>query len=422
MPHPTSGAARSPVRGLGRDFHLLATGQTLSWLGSSFQPIALTVAIIGSHRSISTLGGLMAVLVTSQMLWTLVGGVVADRFEARRVMIVADLVRAAAVGGLAVAFATGHASTWLLAVLMVAMGTGTAFFGPAMRAIKQIIVLPDQRKTANSMLSGLSTGSKIIGGPALAGLIVGIAGAPTGFAVNAVSFLASAAAVSLLTVRAEQSSSNGFRADLLGGLRTVRGQDWLVWGVSSAAVVHLAIGVLTVLVDVVAFRHLGGAHALAIILAAQGAGGLLGSTVAAKLRPGRPLVVGYVALLALPLWVSSYVWSPHLAVVAALAVVGFLGMVFFGIQWETALQDHVPQDRMARVASWDILTSFIGMPVGNALAGPLADALGMNTVLLGAAVVLAIAGVFPLLAPGTRRLSTAPPGHRVPAHAARQAA
>lgn len=408
MPDPSPGATRSPVRGLGRDFRLLATGQALSWLGSTFQPIALTVAIIGAGRSISTLGGLMAVLVASQMIWTLVGGVVADRFEARRVMIVADLVRAVAVGGIAVGFATDHASVWLLAVFMVAMGTGSAFFGPAMRAIKQIIVLPEHRKAANSTLSALSTGSKIIG-PTLAGVVVGFAGAPTGFAVNALSFLASAGAVTLLTVRAERSpQSGGFRSDFLRGLKTVQGQDWLVWGISSAAVVHVAIGILTVLVDVVAFRELGGAHALAIILAAQGAGGLLGSTVAAKLRPRRPLVVGYVALLTMPLWISSYVWSTHVSVVAALAVLGFLGMVFFGIQWETALQDHVPTDRMARVASWDILTSFIGMPVGNAIAGPLADTLGMDTVLIGAALVLAVAGVFPLLAPGTRRLGAKP--------------
>ncbi len=405
MLHLSPGATHSPVRGLGRDFRLLATGQGLSMLGATFQPIALTVAIIGSHRSVSTLGVLMAVLVASQMMWTLVGGVIADRLEARRVVIVADLVRAGAAAGMAVTFATGHASTLLLAGLMVVMGTGSAFFGPAMRSIKQIIVQPDQRKSANSVLSALSSSTSIIG-PTLAGVIVGFAGAPVGFTINALSFVISTAAVAMLAVRVPRASSDGFRADFIGGFKALRAQDWLLWGVSSAAVVHLAIGVLVVLVDVVAFRDLGGAPALGIIAAAQGAGGLAGSLLAMRLRPGRPLVVGYVALLTMPIWISTYVWSSHLSVIVAFAVIGFLGMVFFGIQWETAIQDHVPHDRIARVASWDILTSFIGMPVGNALAGPLSDAWGMNAVLTVAAIVLAVAGVFPLLSHGTRHLGS----------------
>jgi len=94
--------------------------------------------------------------------------------------------------------------------------------------------------------------------------------------------------------------------------------------------------------------------------------------------------------------------------VMALAVFGFLGMIYFNIQWETAIQDHVPHDKMARVSSWDILTSFIGMPVGNALAGPLTGMFGLDAVLLGGAAVLLVAGLFPLLARGTRTLSATP--------------
>lgn len=410
MPNLSTGATRTPTRGLGHDFHLLAVGQGLSWLGSAFQPIALAVAILGSGRSVGLLGGLLAVLVAAQMIWTLVGGVLADRFEARVVMIVADLTRALAVGGLAAAFATDHTSVLLLGALMIVMGTGSAFFGPAMRSLKPIVVEPGQRKSANSLLSALSTGSDVVG-PALAGLLVGLLGAPFGFTVNAVSFLASAVAVSLIGVRVERgdaASRRSFRSDLVGGWQAVRSKDWLVWGIFSAAVLHIATGVLVVVVQVVAYRKLGGAHALGLIAAAQGVGGLVGSLLAMRLKPRRPLVVGYLALCALPLWVASYVWTSQLLVVMALAVFGFLGMIYFNIQWETAIQDHVPHDKMARVSSWDILTSFIGMPVGNALAGPLTGMFGLDAVLLGGAAVLLVAGLFPLLARGTRTLSATP--------------
>ncbi|WP_186526306.1 MFS transporter [Leekyejoonella antrihumi] len=410
MPGPLTGATGTPTRGLGHDFHLLAVGQGLSWLGSTFQPIALAVAILGSGRSVSMLGILLAVLVAAQMLWTLVGGVLADRFEARLVMITADLTRAAAVGGMAMAFATDHTSLLLLGGLMVVMGTGSAFFGPAMRAVKPIVVAPDQRKSANSLLSALSTGSDVVG-PVLAGVLVGLIGAPFGFAVNAVSFLASAVAVSLIRVRVvrhKTTTGRSFRSDLVVGWQTVRSNDWLVWGIFSAAVLHIATGVLVVVVQVVAFRELGGAHALGLIAAAQGVGGVVGSLLAMRLRPRRPLMVGYLTLCAMPLWISSYVWSSELLVVMSMAALGFLGMIYFNIQWETAIQDHVPHDMMARVSSWDILTSFIGMPIGYALAGLLTDRFGLNSILLGGAVVLLFAGMFPLVARGTRTLEARP--------------
>ena len=83
---------------------------------------------------------------------------------------------------------------------------------------------------------------------------------------------------------------------------------------------------------------------------------------------------------------------------------GYAGLIFFDVCWETAIQDHVPHHLMARVASWDTLTSFLGMPLGNALAGPLSQWFGMDRVLAGCAGMLFLASVSPLLVSGTRTL------------------
>jgi MFS family permease len=93
-----------------------------------------------------------------------------------------------------------------------------------------------------------------------------------------------------------------------------------------------------------------------------------------------------------------------LAAVLAGAVLGYAGLFYFDVAWETAIQDHVPHRVLARVASWDIVTSFAAMPIGSALAGPLASAFGIRTVLAGCAVILLAAAIVPLLVKGSRTI------------------
>jgi MFS family permease len=111
------------------------------------------------------------------------------------------------------------------------------------------------------------------------------------------------------------------------------------------------------------------------------------------------------------------VWPATLVAVLAGAVIGWAGLIFFDVAWETAIQDQVPQSALGRVASWDTLTSFIAMPIGNALAGPLADRFGVSPVLTVCAAILLASAASQLLIPGSRRLTRAkatPPGHTAP--------
>ena len=71
----------------------------------------------------------------------------------------------------------------------------------------------------------------------------------------------------------------------------------------------------------------------------------------------------------MPIWVLSYVWPGTLTGVLLGACIGYSGLMFFSVCWDTAIQNHVPHELLARVSSWDMLTSFVGMPLGQALAG-----------------------------------------------------
>ncbi|MGN6330644.1 MAG: MFS transporter [Motilibacteraceae bacterium] len=389
-----------------RDFRLLACGQALSWLGNGFQTVALATAVVLAGGGPGQLGTVMAVSVVAMLLATLFGGVWADRLQPVAVMAVSDVVRLVAAAGTAVLFL--RPGTHLLPLcLLTALASGAgAFFGPAMSSLRPALVAPERRQRANAILGLLQTGSRVLG-PAAGGLVVAVFGASTGFAVDAVSFLASVVSVLLIRVRVERTAPRtGMLREMGEGWVEIRRRDWLLSGVLAATVYHVANGVVLVLAPVLAVSTLGGARAAGFVVAAEGVGGVVGSAVAMRHRPRHLLTAGWCALLLMTLWPVSFVWPATLVAVMAGAAVGYAGLSFFGVSWDTSLQDHVPHGVLARVNSWDFLTSFIAMPLGSALAGPLSARLGDGPLLLGCAAVLLLASASPLLVAGTRRLTS----------------
>ncbi|MCP2321539.1 putative MFS family arabinose efflux permease [Hamadaea flava] len=392
------------MKQMSRDFRLLAAGQGLSWLGNGFQTVALAVAILLAGGGAGDLGLVMAASVVAMLCGTLFGGVWADRMQPQRVMVLSDVVRAVAATGIALVFGTGHyALPLVMAFAAISAGAG-AFFGPAFTSLKPMLVPADRRQSANATLSLLQTTCAVIG-PALGGLVVARFGATTGFAVNAFSFAVSTVTALLIRARVTRPPRQGMLRELGAGWLEIRRRDWLLVGVLAATVYHIANGVVLVLIQVLAIERLGGASAAGLVAAAEGLGGVVGAAVGMRFKPRRLLRAGWLTLMLMPVWVLVYVWPGVLTAVAAGAVVGYAGLAFFSVAWETALQDHIPHDRLARVASWDMLTSFLAMPLGNALAGPLASAFGYDPVLVVCAIVLLGASVTPLAVAGSRRLT-----------------
>jgi hypothetical protein len=140
-----------------------------------------------------------------------------------------------------------------------------------------------------------------------------------------------------------------------------------------------------------------------------------GAAIALRWRPRRLLRAGWLTLTLMALWPLAYVWPGVLVAVMAGAVLGYAGLSFYAVAWDTAVQDHVPHRLLARVTSWDVLTSFLALPLGNALAGPVSSALGVNRTLTIGALILLVASLVPLALTGTRRLTRVTPGVVAPA-------
>lgn len=400
--------APSPVKsGVWRehDFRWLATGQGLSWVGDAFQPVALAVAVLAHGGSAGDLGIPLATSMVARLLCSLAGGVWADRLTPQRIMVVVDVVRLLAAAGLALLFASGTWSVWSLSALLAVSGAAAAFFTPAMIALKPNLVPVGLRQSCNGVLTMLQTGAGVVG-PMTAGAVVAVFGAPAGFTVNAVSFACSAVCVTRVRARPRREERSGFLAELRGGLTAIRSRPWLRAGIVSAGAYHLGNGVVLVLMPVVAMRSLGGAHAVGLAESAAGLGGLVGGVIAMRIRVARPLLLAWPMLTVLPLGLMSYVWPKTLPAVLLGTMLGFVALMFLDVLWETTIQAHVPPQQLARVGSWDILTSFVMIPLGNALAGPLSARFGTGTVMTVCCAYMALCALTPLLTRSTWQVST----------------
>jgi MFS family permease len=386
-----------------RDVRLLLVGQGLSWVGDAFNPIALSVAVVLSGGGTAELGVILASGVVARLLCSLVGGVWADRVTPHRIMVVADLARAASVGATAVAFAVlDEPPAALLAALAAVTAGAGAFFFPAFVSLRPLIVPTAGLQTANAAISFLQSGAQLAG-PVLAGLVVAAFGPVPGFTVNALTFAWSAVCVARLRARAGHvPARTSLLSEVREGLVEIRSRDWLWTSLVSAAMFHVASGVFIVLVEVTTVRDLGGAHALGLVTAALGLGGLVGGLVAMRLQPRRMLLWAFVALGLFPLFPLGFAWPGGLLAILALALVAQAGLLYFDVGWQTAIQQGVPHDRLARVASWDVLISFVALPVGNVLAGPLSEHVTTDVLMAGIAVWMLVAGCCPLLVRSVR--------------------
>jgi MFS family permease len=371
-----------------RPFRLLWSGRTASALGDSLIPVALAFAVLEIGGGASGLGIVLASFTISRASVMVVGGVWADRLPRRAVMIAADLIRVGSQAATAGLLLGGVARVWQLAVLQAVSGAAGSFFTPASSALVPQAVSPPRLQQANSLLS-LSQSATNIFGPAAAGAIVAVAGPGWCFAIDAASFLVSACFVAAMHVQAAvRPAAQRFWGDLADGWREVRLHRWLTAGFLGFALGNVGIGMFFVLGPVVSREHLGGAQAWGLILAAGAVGGVVGGFVAYRIRPRRPVAAAFAiwSVGALPAF-ALIGPSPIAVIMVAVAVLGCAVLVGNAL-WETALQQEVRRDRLARVVSIDLLLSLCLMPAGQALAGPLAAALGTRAALVIAGTLM----------------------------------
>jgi len=120
---------------------------------------------------------------------------------------------------------------------------------------------------------------------------------------------------------------------------------------------------------------------------------IVAGVVALRYRPQRPLLVATLAVLTMAPLLALLGLAAPLALILPTAFVAGVGLELYGVFWDTTLQQHIPDEKLSRVSSYDVLGSFALIPVGVAVMGPISNAIGVADTLMGAALVVVLATV-----------------------------
>lgn len=423
----------TPQRGLrlayalqSRSFAVFWLGQTFSALGDGAFATALAIAVYQLTGSSLAMGLFLMAQIIPELIFTLFGGVAADRLPRRLVLVCSDVGRAVVVLLIALLAWLNLLQLWHLFVLAVLFGIIGSFFHPSYRAITPELVVKTHLSSANA-LTELSVQLGNLLGPILgAGLVVLSGGsASMAFAFDSLTFVISVcslAAIRLVAKVAQESSNEGEIAtvhaaglsgmlrDIRDGFRTILRSSWLLWSMIAAAFGLMAYkGAIAVSLPKLVFAvYSSGPWLLAAITTTVGLGAIAGALFAGQVhfrRRGIVGLLGYV-LSGVALMVFSLPF-PHsvvpFVVLPAAFLVGF-GINVMQIIWVTLLYELVPSHKLGRVSSVDLLGSLGLLPIGYVLAGWLGDRVGPAAVFLLGGIVMVVLNLLPMLVRDIRRL------------------
>lgn len=395
-----------------REFRLLFIGQTTSRLGSAMAPVALAFAILNTLGGSATdIGIVLAVRQVAVIVLLLFGGVWSDRLPRHHVMVSSNVVSGASQAGVAALLLTGHARLWELAALAALNGASSAFFFPASTGIIPQTVPATMLQQANATLR-LAINSTNITGAAVGGVVVAATSPGIAIAVDAASYALAAVSIGAMHLPAGlRMQGSSVLHELREGWRDFWSRPWLWAIVIQFGLVNAAVaGTEAVLGPAVAKDHLGGAAGWGAVLAAQSIGLVSCGVLMLRWRPQRILRIATYSVFALALILVALAVPAPLPVVIASAFLTGFGIEIFGVLWDTAVMQEIPQEKLSRISSYDALGSWVLMPLGFILAGPIAAAVGTRATFAGAAVLTVGATALVLLSRDVRTLE-----RRVPA-------
>jgi len=373
-------------------------GQIVSNLGDTLNYVALVVLVFRLSQSGLAVSALVLTEIVPTLLLGTVAGVVIDRFDRQRVLIVVDSLRA----GLVLALALTHA-LWAVYLLAALLAVGSTLFNPALQAVIPALLDEEELLAANSV--AWSSGRLVqIVGASVAGGLIAWAGTTPAFLFNAASFAFSAVLLARLSISRREGPLRTGRlgawvGDVREGLAYARRDPFVARLVPVQALTSLATGATSALLVVLATQHLHlAAQGFGWLLAAIGVGALLGPFLSNGLTRGRPLDVRLLFVPYLIRGVGDIALGLVVGLPWALVILFIYGLnTSTGmVASNTILQTVIPDRVRGRVFTLLDVTWAAMRLVSLGLGGVLADHIGISAVYVIGGVLLALAGVLGL--------------------------
>jgi hypothetical protein len=376
-----------------RDFRLMWAGLTVSLFGDGIYLVAVAWQAYELSSSPTALSGVGLAQSLPLVLFLLLGGVLSDRVDRRRMMIASDLLRAGAIATVGTLSLTGDLTLPLLVALVAVYGFGQALFYPAFGAIVPEIVPPELLVQANSLDQFVRPFALGMAGPAIGGFAIQAFEVGGAFVIDALTFCFSVMCLLFMRYRRQTAGLSSWRrawGEVGEGFRFVREHAWL-WATLAAAALSLLVfvGPFEVLLPHVLKFELGrGSSDLGLVFAAGGLGSIAAAAVIGQRGlPRRFVTFMYSAWFVAVVSVAGFGFMQSVPQGMAFRFLGASGAAAGAVVWATMMHRLVPSSILGRVTSLDYLVSFSLIPLSFAVTGPVASIIGTRTTLVWAGVL-----------------------------------
>lgn len=389
-----------------RNFRWFFVARAITMTTGSMSSIALAFAVLEIDNDARSLSYVLTAFTVSNIAFLLFGGVVADRLPRALIIQGCYVIDILSIGTMAALLFAGTATVPLLLVLSVINGASSAFVMPAMQGIIPQLTTPEHLQQANAMLSFVRS-AVTIGGPVVAGVLVATAGPAWAMVVQAAGWLA--AIPILAQVRLPPPSGPGgstMLQDLRVGWQEFWSRSWL-WTIVVAFMIMNAIhvGAWSVAGPYIAKNDDRlGITGWGWVVSAEGVGVLVMTLALMWFPLKRPLRWGMIGMATFAVPLTMLGVHPAVVLLAIAAFVAGAGMEVFSTGWNVAMMENIPGDKLSRVSSYDMLGSFVVMPIGTLVYGWLITQADVTVVLVVSAIVYAVVALGTLVVPTVWRM------------------
>ncbi|WP_396659101.1 MFS transporter [Microbacterium oxydans] len=398
------------IRGLAamqdRNFRWFFLARAITMIAGSMSSIALAFAVLEIDNDARSLSFVLAAFTISNIVFVLFGGVIADRLPRALIIQACYVVDILSIGTIAALLFTGTATIPLLIVLSIVNGASTAFVLPAMQGIIPQLTTPEHLQQANAMLSFVRS-AVTIGGPIIAGVLVATAGPAWAMVVQAAGWVIAIPVLALVKLPPpSHAGGTTMFHDLRIGWREFWSRSWL-WTIVLAFMIMNAIhvGAWGVVGPYIAKNNdLLGITGWGWVVSAEGVGVLLMTLLLMWFPLRRPLRYGMIGMAAFAIPVTMLGVHPAVVLLAMAAFIAGSGAEVFSTGWNLAMMENVPGEKLSRVSSYDMLGSFVVMPIGTLVYGWLITHADPATVLITSGVVYAGVALVTLAVPSVWRM------------------
>ncbi len=388
-------------------FRWYFASRSLNTLGNTMAGVALAFAVLDLTGSASALGAVLAAHTIPMVVFLLFGGVLADRLPRTLVIQVSNVASGTTQAVVAALLITGVAELWMLLVLEAVHGLVSAMSMPALGGMVPSLVPRHQLQRANALLS-MARGGLAILGPTAGALLVVSLGSGWALAFDAATwFLAAGLLLPVRIPTRAPRESTGTVAELREGWELFRSTTWLWVVVLSFSVLNAIHAGAWFTLGPAAAQESIGKQAWGLVLSAESLGLLATTFVLLRVQLGRPLLLGLLgcSVMGIPMFVLGV--EPQVGLLLVAAFAAGAGIEVFSMGWNLAMQEHIDDEHLSRAYSYDSLGSFVAMPVGQLIYGPLGEGFGYAPVLAVSGVLYTAISLLTLTSRSVRRLPRA---------------